>query len=323
MFDAFILAAGFGTRLRPLTDELPKPLVPVCGVPMLAYALAQCAHFGLDRVVVNAHWKAKKLYAWAGEREGCTVSISEELPDILGTGGGLHRVRDQLAERFVVLNGDVLNDVDLGRLRDEIPPVGGVLALRAHLRDAQRYGIVATDETGTLVRMKDIAGATPTGSVALDTHFTGIHAMERSMLDLLEPGYSCIIRSAYKALVPERRIRGLRHSGVWLDIGDPRMYLEANLELLTGKVRLFLDPRSRAHRFVEGHEGDFHGPVWLGADLNLGKGISIRRSIVGDGAVVASGASLEDCVVWEGAKVPPGSHRRAIFYGAGVLSETH
>ena len=94
MYDAFILAAGFGTRLRPLTDELPKPLVPVCGVPMLAYALAQCAHFGIKSVVVNAHWKAEQLVSWSGLREGCQVSISEELPEILGTGGGLHRVRE-------------------------------------------------------------------------------------------------------------------------------------------------------------------------------------------------------------------------------------
>ena len=321
MFDAFILAAGFGTRLRPLTDELPKPLVPVCGVPMLAYALAQCAHFGLKTVVVNAHWKAEKLQPWVGFCEGCKVSISEEYPDILGTGGGLHRVREELADRFVVLNGDVLNDVDLSGLRDEIPSGGGVLALRAHRLDAERYGVVATDETGTLVRMKDIASATANGAVATDTHFTGIHAMERSMLDLVEPGHSCIIRSAYKALVPKRRIRGFRHTGVWLDIGDPKMYLETNLEVLSGKVKLFLDPRSRASRFVEGREEAFHGPVWLGSDLTLGKGIAIRRSVIGNGATIAAGASLEDCVVWEGARVPPGSHRRAIFYGAGVISD--
>ena len=66
MYDAFILAAGFGTRLRPLTEELPKPLVPVCGVPMLAYALAQCAQYGLTNVVVNAHWKSHCLREWEG-----------------------------------------------------------------------------------------------------------------------------------------------------------------------------------------------------------------------------------------------------------------
>jgi NDP-sugar pyrophosphorylase family protein len=320
MYEAFILAAGFGTRLRPLTDDLPKPLVPVCGVPMLAYALAQCAHFGIEKVVVNAHWKAEALAGWAGLREGCHVSISEELPEILGTGGGLHRVQAQLAERFVVLNGDVLNDVDLDALRGAIPAGGGVLALRAHGQDAARYGVVAVDETDTLVHLRDIAEAKPQGVVVRDTHFTGIHAMERGMLELVEPGFSCIIRSAYKALVPERRIAGLRHTGVWLDIGDPTMYLEANIEVLTGNVRLYLDPRTRAERFVEGAQGALQGPVWLGEGARLGEGVALRRSIIGAHATVASGASLEDCVVWDRAEVPPGNHVRTIFYGGGAIT---
>jgi mannose-1-phosphate guanylyltransferase len=319
MVEAFILAAGFGTRLRPLTENLPKPLVPVCGVPMLAYALAQCAHFGIEKVVVNAHWKAEALAQWGGEHEGCQVSISEELPDILGTGGGLHRVREQLAERFVVLNGDVLNDVDLDALKAAIPDGGGVLALRAHEQDAARYGIVAADESGTLVELRDIAGAEPRGSVARDTHFTGIHAMDRSMLKLVEPGFSCIIRSAYKALVPQRRICGLRHKGVWLDIGDPTMYLDANLEVLSGRVRLYLDPRERAARFIEGEEGALHGPVWIGEGARIAEGVTLQRTVIGAGATVAAGASLEDCVVWDGAEVPSGRHYRAVFYGGGAI----
>ena len=94
MFQAFILAAGLGARLRPLTEEVPKPLVPVCGVPLLAYSLALAARHGLREVVVNAHWLADQIEAWAGDREGCRVAVATER-ELLGTGGGLA----QLAER--------------------------------------------------------------------------------------------------------------------------------------------------------------------------------------------------------------------------------
>ncbi len=323
MFDAFILAAGFGTRLRPLTDELPKPLVPVCGVPMLAYALAQCAHHGLTNVVVNAHWKAEQLRPWAGHHEGCNVTISEEIPDILGTGGGLKLVQEHLSERFVVLNGDVLNTVDLDSLMERIPDGSGVLALRAHAEDAQRYGIVAADETGTLVKLRDIASAaTHHGELRLDTHFTGIHAMDRQMLEWVEPGFSCIIRTAYKALVPERRVQSIRHHGVWLDIGDPAAYIDANLAVLGGGLELALDPRTRAASWVDdGTDPDRVGPLWLGHHCDVPNGVRLIRSIIGHGATISAGACLEDCVVWDGAHVPAGEHRRTIFYGTGQWTD--
>ncbi|MCA9495193.1 MAG: NTP transferase domain-containing protein, partial [Myxococcales bacterium] len=115
MHQAFVLAAGLGTRLRPLTEHRPKPLVPVCGVPLLSWSLALCARHGLRDVVVNAHWLAEQVEAWSGEREGVRVTVVTER-EILGTGGGLRNVADALAERFVVLNGDVLHAVDLGAL---------------------------------------------------------------------------------------------------------------------------------------------------------------------------------------------------------------
>ena len=91
--DAFVLAAGFGTRLRPLTEVVPKPLVPVCGVPLLSWSLALCAHHGMRRVIVNGHWLPDALTPWAGEHEGCHVTLSIEQPEILGTGGGLYSRR--------------------------------------------------------------------------------------------------------------------------------------------------------------------------------------------------------------------------------------
>ena len=305
-FAAFVLAAGFGTRLRPLTNVLPKPLVPVCGVPLLRYALAQCARHGLARVIVNSHWLAEQLRPYAGEQEGVVVSISEEIPDILGTGGGLRRVRHRLAERFVVLNGDVLNNVDLTALLAAIPKGGGALALRTNAQEAPGYGIVAADSTKTVVKLREIASATAVGALATDTHFTGIHAMDRQALDLAEDNFSCIIRTAYKQLVPQRLVGAISHGGTWLDVGDPKAYLDANMAVLKGDLELPLDPFPRARDGVIGSH-------WIGPGAVV-KG-QLKHSIVGAGATVPAGATLDQCVVWDDIEVPPGQHRQKLFFG--------
>ena len=320
MHDAFVLAAGFGTRLRPLTHLLPKPLVPVAGVPMLSYALALCAEHGLTRVIVNAHHLAGALRAWAGEHEGVHVTISEEVPEILGTGGGLLAVRDQLAERFVVVNGDTLCDVDLGALIAAVPEGGGAMALRVHPDDArERYGVVAYDEAGRVVDLKAMAVGEPVGTVHRDAHFTGIHALDRAMLDHVPEGFSCIVRTAYIAEVPERRVAAVPHRGTWLDVGDPAAYLDTNLAVLDGVVRLPLDPWARAaialrRGVVHTPEGGtLRGPVWVGEGAVIeGR---VQRSVVGAGARVPAGTVLRDCVVWDGANVPEGAHERAVFTG--------
>lgn len=313
MFDAFVLAAGFGTRLKPLTAVHPKPLVPVCGVPLLSYALALCAEHDLRRVVVNAHHLAEQLDAWTGHHEGVDVQISVESPDILGTGGGLKKVADDMAERVVVVNGDTLCDVDLGALRRAVPAGGGAMALRPHPEEARtRYGVVAYDDQGIVTDLKKLAEAEPVGVVHRDSHFTGIHALDRDMMELVPDGFACIVRTAYIRRVPERRVRAVRHTGTWLDVGDPAAYLDTNLAVLDRAVSVPLDAFARAARTsVAGR------PVWIGPDAVVDG--TVQRSVVGRGARVPAGAELVDCVVWDGVEVPPGRWHRRVFYDGGVL----
>ena len=169
MFQAFVLAAGLGTRLRPLTEHRPKPLVPVCGVPLLAYSLRLCARHGLSRVVVNAHWLSEQVEAWAGLHEGVNVTVSTEKPEVLGTGGGLRKVMHELDPVFVVLNGDVLHDVDLTALVATVRPGGAAMALRKYPDGDHRYGIVAADSANTVWRITSLASIEPEGDANEDT----------------------------------------------------------------------------------------------------------------------------------------------------------
>jgi NDP-sugar pyrophosphorylase family protein len=330
MHSAFILAAGFGTRLRPLTALRPKPLVPVCGIPMLEYVFSMCRRYGLKRVIVNAHFLSEQITAYAGDRDGLFVTVSVEQPEILGTGGGLKRVCEQLGSRIVVLNGDVLCDVDLHELLERVPPGGAAMALRAHPEDAlNRYGIVATDSEDRIVDLKTMAMTAPIGPVRRDSHFTGIHALDREVLDRVPEGFGCIVRTAYLELVPERKLVGTHHTGVWLDVGDPLAYLETNLSVLRQEIQLDLDPFAHASCWVskQGRGGEapdvnVSGSVWVGDGVEFAPDVCLEDTVVGSHVTILSGTKLKECVVWDGAKVPAGVWSRRIFYGSDSLQIT-
>lgn len=321
---AFVLAAGLGTRLRPLTEHRPKALVPVAGAPMLDWTLAHLRRHGHRDVLVNAHHHREAILAWSLSRG---VQVIEE-PEILGTGGGLLNARERLADRFVVVNADVVSDVDLDGLLGRVPEGGAAMALRVHGDAVGAYGLVAADASGRVVRLVDVASAEAEGPIAQDTHFTGLHALDRSALDLLPDGFSCIVRTAYKALVPARRVAALRHTGVWIDVGDPGAYLAANLAVLTRRSALPRDPHEGAAFAVTAHGAtgarppgtEVEGVAWIGVDARLGHDVRLRDTVVGARATVRSGAHLERCVVWDGCEAPPGRWHDTVFHDGGTLS---
>lgn len=208
---AFILAAGLGTRLRPLTLRTPKPLLPVAGRPMLDHVLAHARRHGHTRFVVNASWMPEQIVAWAADQPGVEVSVE---PVILGTGGGLRAARDRLAERFAVLNGDILSDVDLTALWAVDAPAA--MALRR--QEVPRHTGVSWDGR----RVRGISGVVGEGDPGL--HFTGVHVLDRDLLDRVPPGEQCVVRTLYRGLIPEGRVGGLIHGGAWVDIGTVPEY---------------------------------------------------------------------------------------------------
>lgn len=299
MHTAFLLAAGFGTRLRPLTLVRPKPLLPVCGIPMLDFALAHVRAHGHEHAVVNAHYLWEQVAQWA-DANGVTLQV--ELPIVLGTGGGLRAALPQLGDSVVIVNADILSDVDLTALAQAMPSDGASMALRPS-PDAGAIGPVEADGEGVVVRITSVV---PSDDGVPGTHFTGVHAMSKAAIARIpDEGEQCVVRTAYKALVPERRVGHTAHTGAWVDVGKPEAYLDANMAVLDGRVVTPIDPWSR------GEKGP--GGSWVGADARVDGVIS--HSIVGDGAVVPANATLTDCVVWDGVTVPAGDHRRSVIYG--------
>jgi len=304
MHTAFLLAAGFGTRLRPLTLARPKPLLPVCGIPMLDYALAHVRQHGHVNVMVNAHYLWEQVAVWADRNQ---VTLQVEMPAVLGTGGGLRAALERLGESVVIVNADILSDVDLTALVAASPDAGAAMALRPS-PDAMSIGPVEADSLGRVVRITSVV---PSDDGIPGTHFTGVHAMTRAAVAQIPPaGEQCVVRTVYKDLVPEGRVGHTIHTGAWVDVGKPDAYLEANLAVLDGVVLTPIDPWSRGSRGP--------GGSWVGSGATI-EG-SIERSVVGADATVGPDVHLKDCVVWDGVEVPPGRHQRAVIYdGAQVL----
>ncbi len=241
-----VLAAGLGTRLRPLTDMLPKAAVPVLGRPLASYALVRLQALGLRRVVLNAHHLADRLETVLDSYVALrfpelSLHYSVETPHLLGTGGGLVKARAHLGTgTFEVWNGDVLTDVDLAPVVEEHRRSGAEVTLVLVEHPAvERFGAVQTDAEGRVVDLAGVATGKG-GPAARRGVFTGIQVAEPSLLNALpQEGPSCVVRQGHARLMARGgAVRAVYHPGRWQDLGTPASYLGANLDLLQGDFPL-------------------------------------------------------------------------------------
>jgi mannose-1-phosphate guanylyltransferase len=330
-----VLCAGLGTRLRPLTGRLPKPAVPVATHPLVRYALASLRSAGVRRAVVNLHHLAGPMERAARDAAralGLELAVSRE-PIIAGTGGALREARAHLggAEEIVVLNGDVLFDVDLGAAV-EAHRAGGALATMVLLPmpPGARFAAVEIDAGGAVRRIAGTFGPGGVGLVPL--HFSGVHVLSPALLDEVPAApHEADIRAVYAPLMADGRVRGLLVDGYWNDLGEPRRYVDAHLDLLEARVPLArfggaypfegCEERPGGIRVGAGARIDpgatVEGPCWIGAGARIEAGASVGSgACVGPGCVVPEGAFVRDAVLWDGTVLAGGEQvERAIAAG--------
>jgi mannose-1-phosphate guanylyltransferase len=321
-----LLCAGLGTRLRPLTERIPKPAVPVCGVPLVRWNLALLAAAGASRAVVNVHHLPDAMAAAAEEAAralSLELAVSRE-PVIAGTGGALREARRHLegADAIVLVNGDVLFDVDL---RAALAAHGrsGALAtmLLLPMPEGARYAAVETDAAGAVRR---IAGSFGPGGEGLSPwHFSGVHVLSPALLDAVPaaPFEADVNRHVYPPLMPSGAVRGLVVAGYWNDLGTPGRYVRANADVLSGAVPLgrfegaspFRDLREIADRVFVGATTRWEPGVRVTAPALVAEGAVVERdaeigpgAVVGAGCTVRAGARVRRAVVWDGTVVEPG-----------------
>ena len=302
---AAILAAGLGTRLRPLTELVPKTLLPVLNRPLLGLLLGRVEEAGFQQVAVNTYHLAEQVQQFlAGWPWSFHLSISPE-PELLGTGGGLRQLGEILrGENFLAINGDILTDLDLGAIyrshRRE-----AVTTLILH--DCPQFNNVWIDEQGQVAGI----GERPAAAVGPPLAYTGVQVVGRRLLDYLPPeGYFDLVAAWRQALAAGERMDTLVVAGhFWQDLGTPAAYLATHQRLLRGEApglsRYFgplADPLVGPGGIIEAG-AKFGGGVSLGAQVRIGAGAHLRRTVVWDGAFIAPGVELEDCIVAAGVRV--------------------
>ena len=318
---AIVLVGGEGTRLRPLTETVPKPALTLVDRPFLAYMIEWLAGHGVGEVVLACGFLPDVLReALGGEEERAGVSIRYVVePDRRGTAGAIRFAADELGDdlddSFLALNGDVLTDLDLTALLRTHVSAGARATIALHpVEDSSAYGLVRTDADGAVLEFTEKTGEAVPGEIN-----AGMYALERSVLDLIPPGEEVSIeRDVFPRLVGAG-LHGLRLDGYWMDIGTPERYLEASWDILEGRVETRVAPTAPGMLVGAGAEvaeGATIGPrAVLGAGCRVEPGATVRDSVLLEGCLVGEGASVSGSILSSGVEVAAGASLEGAVLG--------
>ncbi len=304
---AMILAAGEGTRLRPLTLTVPKPMVPVVGRPLLAWTLAWLAEQGIDEVVINLYHRPQVIPDFFGEAHGGLRLHYFCENELQGTSGGVRAAAELLDEApFFVIYGDNLLRADLSRLINFHEKHGGeaTLALFHHPNPAAA-GVVGVDSTGRITRFVEKPAP---DQIFADTANAGVYLLNPSVLEMIPTGRpSDFGRDIFPTMLGQgRALYGIPLDGYLQDTGTPDQYRRANWDVLEGRLGK-----------TYAKDG-----VWTGQNTHVSPTVEFRgRNILGSGVTVAEGASLTDCIVWDNARIGAGARLENAIVGYGVTVE--
>jgi mannose-1-phosphate guanylyltransferase/phosphomannomutase len=301
---AVIMAGGEGTRLRPLTLSTPKPMLPIVNVPMMEHIIKLLLEHGFDDIVVTVAFLAQNIRTYFGDGSefGCRIRYATE-DSPMGTAGSVRNAREELDERFLVISGDVLTDVDLGAVVAEHDRRGAMatIALKA-MENPVDFGIVITDQDGRIERFLE----KPTwGEVFSDTINTGIYVLEPTIFDYIGEGQVDFSSDVFPKLLEEGQpLFGSIVDGYWEDVGTLESYVSAHRDALDGKVAVSLPGFEMSDRVWVGEGADVHpdaridGPCVIGHDCRVGAGAHLAPySVLGDNVRVGADTYIERSVV--------------------------
>jgi len=319
-----ILAAGYGTRLGELTARRPKPMMPLCGAPLVRWTALWLRSQGLRELVINLHHLGEQIEDELGDGRalGLAIAYTRESEAIAGTGGGLRDARALLdagdGRPIVAVNGKIMLDLELAPVvaLHERRGAEATMVLRPD-PDAARWGALEVDEDGGLIGF--LGARHPGRAPAQPQMFTGVHVLQPAFLDRVPPtGEQCIVRTAYAAAFAAdgadggARLAGHVHHGYWWEHSTPERYLQGMRNVLDGRAALAhaeLDPRGLTPRGVDPRAEVDAGavirePVHIGPGARVEAGAEVGPyAQIDGGAVVRGGARVRDAIVWSGAVV--------------------
>ena len=317
---AMILAAGFGTRLKPLTLRLPKPMFPVLNQPLLEHTLKFLSSQGIQDIIINVHHLPKKIVEHFGDGSDFGVRLVFSIEEkILGTAGGLKKAEEFLQkETFLVMNSDVLADINLANILKFHKEKNAYLTLVVR-QDAnpEKYKPIQLADDGRITRFVDATFNHPFQTTQR-VMFTGIQIMEPEIFSRIpKDKFFGTTEDVFPSLVDEGLpVYGTLHEKYWIDIGTRETYIQAQADALEGK--LILQTKSSIN---------FEGPlivppVHIGKDCEISNDAQVGpHAVLGNGCRLRSGAMVENSILWEGVTIGSGATVKNSIIGKGVAIE--
>ncbi|RZS90179.1 nucleotidyltransferase [Motilibacter rhizosphaerae] len=323
MSEAILLVGGKGTRLRPLTLNCAKPMIPTAGVPFLTHQLARLRDAGVTHVVLATSYRAETFSAHFGDGAELGLEIdyvTETEP--LGTGGGIRNVADKLRsapdEPVVIFNGDVLSGHDIAAQVAAHQERGADVTLHlVEVDDPRAFGCVVTDESGRVEAFLEKTPDPPTNRIN-----AGCYVFKRSVIDGIPEGRPVSVeRETFPGLLSSGAlVLGHVDSAYWLDLGTPAAFVQGSRDLVTGRIASTAVPGPTGEKLVlPGGEvaidAKVSGGTTVGAGAVVGRGAVVEGSVLLDGAVVEEGAVVRDSVVGAGASIGAGAVLEGVVVG--------
>lgn len=320
---AMVLAAGLGTRLRPLTYELPKPMVPVLDRPVMAHIVDLLDRHGYTDVIANLHYFPETIRDYFGDR----LTYREE-PELLGTAGGVRNCADFLdGDTFLIISGDALTDIDLGAFVARHKAAGGIGTLAVkRVENTREFGVVLHDADGRITGFQE----KPDPAEALsDLGNCGIYLFEPEIFDYFpRTPFVDWANDVFPALLANDvpfHIHAIDE--YWNDVGSLEELKQGTFDAMQGELRVELRGEEVADgvRICEGTELTdatlIESPAWIGRDVTIGPGVRLQGPLaIGDGVTIGAGAALKDCVVLPGTEIAPDTILIGAIVGStGVL----
>ncbi|MFO7169754.1 MAG: NDP-sugar synthase [Chloroflexota bacterium] len=322
---AVILVGGLGTRLRPLTCNTPKPLIPIVNRPFIEHMLANLRDQGISEVILAVQYLADRFRETLGDgsRLGLRVRVVEE-PEPRGTAGAVKNVEHLLDGPTFVFNGDVMTDLDLRAMLAFHREKGSKLTIAlTPVEDPTSFGLVETEPDGRIRRFIEKPRA---DEITTDLINAGTYIMEPELLRYVPPEqYYMFERGLFPVVLQTGDpMYGYSSSAYWTDIGKPQTYLEVHHDILMGKVRFpFRGSEVASRVWLEGDAAidptaQIIGPAVIGPGVQIGREARIVGPVViGARCVIGPGASIEDAVLWEDNLIEEGAVLRSCVIGRG------
>lgn len=306
---ALFLAGGKGVRLQPLTNHLPKPMVPIMNKPLIERTMINLKKNGITQIVISSCYQPHfiKNYFGNGEKFGLTIKyVVEDIP--LGTGGAIKKAGSDINEPFIVFNSDILTDIDIKKMIDAHIHSNALATIAVtEVEDPSAYGVIETDEEGFAVSFLEKPGPGMTSSKSINA---GIYILQpEALYDIPVERVVSVERQTFPGLLAKGcKINVFKSDCYWMDIGTVEKYMQTHTDILNGKCNLvgcdFTSKNMHTGKNVHIHpDCRIEGPVYIGDNVTIAKKAHICNSIIGNNVSIGAECKITGSIIWDGIQI--------------------